>query len=119
MATRQRLTSDEWLAKKVLEILVGCELIKTGTSLVGGQNFYFPQVVEVVDIEPTEVAGRSTTGLILRILPGQAPHHFTAHAQTIAYNLGMAEVRVFPLEAYLILLELVPKPAPHGQPGSY
>ncbi|MGH4008161.1 MAG: hypothetical protein ACRDTH_08400 [Pseudonocardiaceae bacterium] len=49
MATRQRPTSQERLAKQVLDILVGRGLNHTGTILVGGRNFYFPQVVEVVD----------------------------------------------------------------------
>lgn len=55
--TRQRRpTRDELLAKEVLDVLVGCGLSHNGVSLVGGQNFYFPQVVEVVD-PPVELVG--------------------------------------------------------------
>jgi hypothetical protein len=48
------------------------------------------------------------TRLDIRILPGQGPGHFAKHAGTIAYNLGMTDVLVYPLEPYLIQLELVP-----------
>ncbi|MGH3918723.1 MAG: hypothetical protein ACRDSG_06750 [Pseudonocardiaceae bacterium] len=109
MATRRRPTSQERLAKQVLDILVGCGLNHTGTSLVGGQNFYFPQVVEVVDFPyGVEVVDGPTNGLIIRILPGQAPQHFANHARTIAYNLELDKVEVVPLGPYLIRLNLWP-----------
>jgi hypothetical protein len=109
MTTTRRLTSDERLADEVDTILIGCGLFEVGDSVSGGRNFYAPGVVKVV---------HGPTRLDIRILPGQGPGHFAKHAETIAYNLGMADVLVHPLEPYLIQLELVPKPAPHGQPGS-
>ncbi|MGH3838099.1 MAG: hypothetical protein ACRDSF_20730 [Pseudonocardiaceae bacterium] len=119
MATRRRPTSQERLAKQVLDILVGCGLDHTGTSLAGGQNFYFPQVVEVVDFpHGIEVVDGPTKGLVIRILPGQAPHHYADHARTIAYNLDMDKVEVVPLGPYQIRLDLYPKPAPHRGPES-
>lgn len=108
----QRRTSEERLAKEVLDILVGCGLSQTGTSLVGGSNFYFPQVVEVVD-PPVGLVG-PIEGLIIRILPGQAPDDYAKHAKTIAYNLDREHVEVVPLGPYLIRLELWPKRAPHS-----
>lgn len=96
----------------MLDILVGCGLSQTGTSIVGGQNFYFPQVVEVVD-PPAGVRG-PTEGLIIRILPGQAPDDYAKHAKTIAYNLGREHVEVVPLAPYLIRLELWPQRAQHS-----
>lgn len=113
MPTRRRLTMDEQLAKEVLAILVGCGLNQTGTSLAGGQNFYFPQVIEVVD-PPVGLIG-PIEGLIIRILPGQSPDDYAKHAKTIAYNLDRDHVEVVPLGPYLIRLELWPKRAP----GSY
>ena len=106
--TRRQLTSDESRAMQVLNILAGCELIKTGSSINGGTNYYFPQVVEIVDGPPE--------GLVIRILPGQMPSDFAAKADVIAYHLGIAAVNVVPLEPPLILLELLPYPAPHGHP---
>jgi hypothetical protein len=47
-------------------------------------------------------------GLEIRMLPGQMPADFAAHAPAIAYNLGVAEVRVVPLGPSLIRLELLP-----------
>jgi hypothetical protein len=92
--------SDQQLAREVLDILVGCGLTQTGYSISGGQNFYFPQVIEVVDGPPK--------GLIIRILPGQHPDDFTAKAKTIAYNLNMSKVDVVPLGPYRIRLDLKP-----------
>jgi hypothetical protein len=47
-------------------------------------------------------------GLNIRTLPGQTPDDFAAHAPAIAYNLGMAEIRVVPLGPSLIRLDLLP-----------
>ncbi|MGH4011916.1 MAG: hypothetical protein ACRDTH_27775 [Pseudonocardiaceae bacterium] len=106
-AGQQQLTSDERLAKEVLDVLVGCGLSHSGVSLVGGQNFYFPEVVEVVD--PPEGLVGPIEGLIIRILPGQHPDDFKKHAKTIAYNLHRVKVEVVELGPYLIRLELWPK----------
>jgi hypothetical protein len=109
VATRQRPSSNQKLARQVQDILVGCGLSQSGSSIVGGTNHYLPTVIKVV-------SGPSSVELIVRILPGQMPDHYAAHAQTIAYNLDMAEVRVVGVGPYLIRLELVPKspssPAP-------
>lgn len=102
MTARLRL-SDQELTRQVLKILVGCGLSQNGYSISGGQNFYFPQVLSVVDGPPK--------GLIIRILPGQHPEHYAKHARTIAYNLDLAEVKVVPLGPYEIRLDLLPKPA--------
>lgn len=92
--------SDQQLAREVEDILVGLGLIRIGASISGGQNFYFPKVVGVVD--------GPLKGLIIRILPGQHPDDFSAKAKTIAYNLGMTAVEVHPLEPYRIRLDLQP-----------
>jgi hypothetical protein len=42
------------------------------------------------------------------MLAGQRAEDFAAHAPEIAYYLGIAEVRVVPLERPLIRLELLP-----------
>ncbi len=110
MATRPRPTNDQRFAWQVQDILVGCGLSQTGSSIASGPSIYIPKVISVVDGPPK--------GLIIRILPGQMPDHFAAQARTIAYNLGMADVEVVGLGPYLIRLELVPKPAPRSQSGS-
>jgi hypothetical protein len=45
--------------------------------------------------------------LDIRMLPGQSPDDYAAHAKAIAYDLGMAEMRVIPLEPSLIRLQLL------------
>ncbi len=109
MAARRRPGSNQRLAWRVQDILVGCGLSQSGASFVGGTNFYLPKVLEVVP-------GPSSVELIVRILPGQMPDHYANHARTIAYNLGMAEVRVTPVGPYLIRLELVPEHPPSPVP---
>lgn len=45
--------------------------------------------------------------LDIRMLQGQTPEDFAAHASAMAYNLDVAEVRVIPLGVSLIRLELL------------
>ncbi|MDT7712919.1 MAG: hypothetical protein QOG46_1608 [Pseudonocardiales bacterium] len=91
---------DQRLAWRVQDVLVGCELIQTDFSVAVGHVFHVPRVVSVVAGPPV--------GLEIRILPGQVPGDFAAHAPAIAYSLGVAEVRVVPLGPSLIRLELLP-----------
>jgi len=75
-----------------------------------GRVFHIPQVVSVDPGPPV--------GLDIRILPGQSPDDFSAHATTIAYDLGMADVRVVPVGPSVIRLELLPRdrlPGPTSQ----
>ncbi|HSZ29921.1 MAG TPA: DUF1918 domain-containing protein [Pseudonocardiaceae bacterium] len=99
---------DEQFAWRVEDIFAGLGLTHTGTSVVGGQIVHIPQVVSI-DPGPPE-------GLDIQILPGQSPEDFSAHASAIAYDLGMAEVRVVPLGPALIRLELLPHDPPPGCP---
>ena len=55
-------------------------------------------------------------GLHIRILPGQSPEDFSAHTPAIAYDLGVAEVRVVPLGPSQIRLELLPHDPTPGHP---
>ena len=48
--------------------------------------------------------------LDIRMFPGQTPKDFAAHASAMAYDLGVAEVRVVGLETPLIGLQLWAKP---------
>ncbi len=72
-------------------------------SIGGGRFVHIPHVVSVVT--------GPTVGLGIRMLPGQTPDDFTAQATAIAYNLGVAEVRVIPLGSSLIRLNLNSTPA--------
>jgi hypothetical protein len=107
LAQRQQVR-DQRLARRVEEIIVGLGLIETDYSIAGGRTFHIPQVVSV-DPGPPEA-------LDIRILPGQAPEDFSAHTPAIAYDLGVAEVRVVPLKPSLIRLELLPHDPTPGHP---
>jgi len=99
----KRQATYQEFAWHVQDILVGCELFQADFSIGGGRVFHIPQVVSVVPGPPV--------GLNIRMLPGQIPDDFAQHARRIAYNLDVSEIRIIPLEPYLIRLELVPKPS--------
>lgn len=90
----------EQLVRRVEEIIAGLGLIQSDFSIGGGRIFHIPEVVSVAPGPPV--------GLDIQMLPGQTPDDFSAHAPAIAYDLGMAEVRIVPLEPSLIRLELLP-----------
>jgi hypothetical protein len=96
---RRRQANDQLLASRVEDIIIGCGLIQFSYSIVGGRGLRTPQVVAVVAGPPV--------GVDILILPGQMPDHFAVHAPAIAYNLGVAEVRVVPLGPSRIRLELL------------
>jgi hypothetical protein len=97
---RRQQVGYERLARRVEEIIAGLDLVQSDFSIAAGRVFHVPQVVSVSPGPPV--------GLDLRILPGQSPEDFSAHAAAIAYDLGMAEVRVVPLGPSAIRLELRP-----------
>jgi hypothetical protein len=97
---RRQQVGYERLAWRVEEIIAGLELTQSDFSIAAGRVFHFPEVVSVDPGPPV--------GLDIRILPGQSPDDFSAHAAAIAYDLGMADVRVVPLGPSAIRLELLP-----------
>jgi len=97
---RRQQVGYERLARRVEEIIAGLELTQSDFSIAGGRIFHIPQVISVDTGPPV--------GLDIRMLPGQSPDDFSAHAAAIAYGLGMAEVRVVPLGPSAIRLELLP-----------
>ncbi len=97
---RRQQAGYEQLAWRLEEIITGLDLIQSDFSIAAGRVFHIPQVVSVDPGPPV--------GLDIRILPGQSPDDFSAHAAKIAYDLGMAEVRVVPLGPSTIRLELLP-----------
>lgn len=97
---RRQHAWDEQLAQRVEEIISGLGLTHTSHSVAGIQTMHLPQVVSIHPGPPK--------GLDIHILPGQSPEDFSAHAPTIAYDLGVAEARVVPLGPSLIRLELLP-----------
>jgi hypothetical protein len=56
----------------VEEIIAGLELTHSDFSIAAGRVFHIPQVVSVDPGPPV--------GLDIRMLPGQSPNHFSAHA---------------------------------------
>lgn len=97
---RRQQVGSERLALRAEEIIVGLGLTQEDFSIASGRVFHVPQVISVDRGPPV--------GLDIRILPGQSPDDFSAHAAAIAYDLGMAEVRVVPLGPSAIRLELLP-----------
>jgi hypothetical protein len=94
---------DQALAWRVQDIIAGLGLTQAGSSVGGGRTTHIPQVISVADGPPV--------GLTIRMLPGQMPEDFAAHARAFAYNLGVAHVRVVPLGPSRIRLDLLPGPA--------
>jgi hypothetical protein len=103
-------TIDQQLAWRVQDIIAGLGLIHSDFSIGGGRIVHHPEVVSVAAGPPV--------GLDIRILPGQTPDDFAAHAPAIAYDLGVAEVRVVPLGPYLIRLELLPHDSQSEHPSA-
>lgn len=99
---RTRQAHDQILAWRMQDIFVGRGLTRPYYTIGGGRSLYIPQVVSVTAGPPV--------GLNIRTLPGQTPDDFAAHAPAIAYNLGVAEVRVVPLGPSRIRLELLRRP---------
>jgi hypothetical protein len=97
---RRQEAAYERLASRVEDILAGLGLFHDDWSIGGSRTFDIPEVVSVNPGPPV--------GLDIRMLPGQVPGDFSAHASAIAYDLGMAEVRVIPLGPSRIRLELLP-----------
>jgi hypothetical protein len=60
---------------------------------------HIPQVISVTTGPPVQ--------LTIRILPGQMPQDFTAKAPVIAYHLGVAQVKIIPLQPPFIQLDLL------------
>jgi hypothetical protein len=99
---RRRQASDQLLARRLQDIIIGCGLTQFGYSIGGSRILHAPQVVAVFAGPPVV--------LDILILPGQMPDHFAACAPAIAYHLGVAEVRVVPLGPSLIRLQLLQGP---------
>jgi Domain of unknown function (DUF1918) len=100
----------ERLAERVEDIIAGLGLIEDDWSISAGRIYHFPQVVSVNSGPPLAVD--------IHILPGQSPEDFSAHAEAIAYDLGMAEVSVVPLGPSEVRLVMLPHDPRTGQsPG--
>lgn len=98
-AEHERHAERQRFAWRVQDILVGVGLGRMDVSIGAGRSIHGPEVIAVDTGPPVR--------LRVRILPGQTPDDFTAHAPAIAYNLGVAEVRVVPLSPSLIRLDLL------------
>jgi hypothetical protein len=97
---RRQEARYEQVAWRVEQIIAGLGLAQSDYSIAAGWVYHIPQVISVDPGPPV--------GLNIRIFPGQSPDDFSAHAATIAYDLGIAEVRVVPLGPSVIRLELLP-----------
>lgn len=91
----------QWLAWRVEDIITARGLTQMYFGIGGSRGWHVPRVLSVVDGPPV--------GLDICILLGQTPDDFVKHAPAIAYNLGVAEVRVVPRGPSLIRLELLPR----------
>lgn len=97
---RARQAHNQILAWRVQDCLAELGLTHQDYSIAGGRMVRIPEVLTVSTGPPV--------GLVIRMLPGQRADDFTAHASTIASYLGVAKIRVIPLEHPLIRLELLP-----------
>lgn len=97
---RSHREHDQRFAWFVEDVLAGCGLVEEDYSIGGGRIAHVPQVLSVADGPPRSV--------VVKILPGQMPEDFAAKARAIAYDLGVTDVRVVPLEPCLIQLDLLP-----------
>jgi hypothetical protein len=98
------------LAERVEEIIAGLGLIEDDFSISAGRIYHIPRVIAVHPGPPLAVD--------IHILPGQSPEDFSAQTTAIAYDLGMAEVHVVPLDPSEIRLELLPyEPHARQSPG--
>lgn len=104
---RRHQAAYERLAERVEEIITGLGLIEDDYSVSAGRVYHMPEVILVHPGPPL--------GVDIRMLPGQSPDDFSAHAAAIAYDLGMANVRVVPLGPSDIRLELLPHDRHAGQ----
>jgi hypothetical protein len=95
---RMHQAHNQALAGRVEDIFAGLNLSQRSSSIGGGRSTHVPEVLSVTAGPPV--------GLNIHILPGQMAEDFAAHAATIAYSVGVAEVRVIPLGPSLIRLEL-------------
>lgn len=105
---RMRQEGEQRLAGRVHDIIVGLGLTQADFSLGGGRTLHTPEVISVTE---------RPVGFDIRMLPGQIPDDFAAHAKRIAYNLDVAEVRVVPLGHSLIRLILLPGTSGSGRCG--
>jgi hypothetical protein len=86
---RTHQAHDQVLAWRVQDSLAEIGLTHLDYSIGGGRMVHIPEVVSVSAGPPVV--------LDIRMLAGQRAEDFAAHAPTIAYYLGVAEVRVVPL----------------------
>jgi hypothetical protein len=91
----------------VEEILAQCGLIQEHESIAAGPTYRFPQLISVTAGPPISVD--------IRMLEGQSSDNFSAHAATLAHELGMAHVQVVSSESSVIRLQLVPYDRPPPQ----
>jgi hypothetical protein len=66
-------------------------------------------------LQVLSISHGSPVSLDIRVLPCQTPEDLPAHASAMAYDLGVAQVRVVTLETPLIQLQLWAKTYPRGQ----
>jgi hypothetical protein len=92
--------NNQRLAWRVQDILAACNLTQTDYSIASGRVVHIPQVISVVTGPPA--------GLIIRLSSCQMPKDFTTIAPTVAYHLGVTQVRIVPLQPPFIRLDLLP-----------
>ncbi|MGH3697331.1 MAG: hypothetical protein ACRDRX_25665 [Pseudonocardiaceae bacterium] len=94
-----RQANDYQLALRVQDVFVARGLTRSGFSMAGGYTLHIPEV--------TAVAAGPPARLDIRILSGQTADDYTAHAQEMAQDLGVVEIRVVALRGSMIRLELL------------
>lgn len=105
---RAQQARDEQLAWRVEHIIAGLGLTHTAFTVAAGRTVHVPEVVAVNAGPPV--------GVDIRMLPGQTPGDFAAHASAIAYNLDVDQIRIVPLGPSRIRLDLLRHDTRFGVP---
>ncbi len=97
---RMHQEGTQRLVERVHDVISGLGLTQTHYSIGGGRTVRSPEVISVTE---------RPMSFDIRMLAGQIPDDFVAQSKRIAYNLGVAEVRVVPIGHSLIRLILMPE----------
>ncbi|HET9258206.1 MAG TPA: hypothetical protein VFO16_23825 [Pseudonocardiaceae bacterium] len=90
---------EQRFAWYVEDIIAACGLTRVDYSVAGDRAIRIPRVISVNPGPPVSVD--------VRILSGQLASDFATHAEAIAYDLEVSEVRVVPIGPSVIRLELL------------
>ena len=96
---RYQQRRDQNLAWRAQDVIAGVGLVTRQSSIASGQAVAIPHVTHINHGPPLTVT--------VRTLPGQRPADYEAEAPRIAVNLGVARIRVVPVDRATLQIELL------------